>query len=562
MSLLPRTLALTCCLVSLPCALALPVASLAGEPDAVAAAAAPQAAAQPLPSDPELEAGGARIGEIIIIVDDVFETRPGKEWNALYRLANRLHATTDRETIEPQLLFRTGEPYVRRNLDETARILRGRRYFNDARVEPLRHNADNTVDVEVRVHDVWTLSPGISFGRSGGENRSSVELKDSNLFGWGKTLAIERATNVDRTSWLLNYDDSNLLGSWWRLALDFADSSDGHLHAVSLERPFYALRTPWSIGFAASDGVSIVSRYDQGSIVDQFEADRRAGEVYGGVLRKAENGWISRYLGGFRFERNLFAATATPLVGALPADRTLNFPWAGIEWLEDRFQTTSNLNQIGRTEDLNLGRSVRLTMGVADSVFGGDRTAIMFGARAAAGFDLGKDRYLLGAMRYAGRLESGELRDGRLALQSSFYLRHSDWSVFYAGLNGEFGSRLDSDRQILLGGDNGLRGYPLRFQAGSARALVTLEERFYTRWRPFELFQVGAAVFFDAGRAWGGDPVATSTAKVLKDVGFGLRFGTLRSGLGNVIHVDVAYPLDRAPGMDGVQIVVETKNSF
>jgi hemolysin activation/secretion protein len=186
----------------------------------------------------------------------------------------------------------------------------------------------------------------------------------------------------------------------------------------------------------------------------------------------------------------------------------------------------------------------------------------MFGARAAAGFDLGKDRYLLGAMRYAGRLESGELRDGRLALQSSFYLRHSDWSVFYAGLNGEFGSRLDSDRQILLGGDNGLRGYPLRFQAGSARALVTLEERFYTRWRPFELFQVGAAVFFDAGRAWGGDPVATSTAKVLKDVGFGLRFGTLRSGLGNVIHVDVAYPLDRAPGMDGVQIVVETKNSF
>ena len=39
---------------------------------------------------------------------------------------------------------------------------RGRRYFNDARVTPLRLNADNTVDVEVRVHDVWTLSPGFS----------------------------------------------------------------------------------------------------------------------------------------------------------------------------------------------------------------------------------------------------------------------------------------------------------------------------------------------------------------------------------------------------------------
>ncbi len=49
---------------------------------------------------------------------------------------------------------------------------------------------------------------------------------------------------------------------------------------------------------------------------------------------------------------------------------------------------------------------------------------------------------------------------------------------------------------------------------------------------------------------------------VLKDVGIGLRFGSLRSGLGNVIHVDLAMPLDPQPGMDGVQLVIETKRSF
>lgn len=535
---------------------------MSAEPDSALVPASPEASGQALPDHADLQAAGARIGNVTIIVDDVFEARPGKEWNALYRLANRLHATTDIETIEPQLLFKTGDAYDHAVLEETARILRGRRYFNEARVTPVRLNADNTVDVEVRVHDVWTLSPGFSYGRKGGANHSGVEIKDTNLFGWGKTLAFSRDSNVDRTSWLFNYNDPNLLGTWWTLGLDYADSSDGHLHGLSIGRPFYSLGTPWSVGFTGSDGLSTVSRYDRGVVVDQFDADRQVFEVNGGWKRATRQGWVSRYLGGIHYERNEYAPTALPLVGALPTDKTLAFPWAGIEWLEDNYDTTTNLNQIGRTEDLHLGRSLRVTVGVADSVFGADRTAVMLGGIAGAGVALGKHRYLLGDLTYTTRVEKGELTNSRLGAVASFYLRHSDWSVLYAGITGEVGRRLDLDQQVLLGGDNGLRGYPLRFQAGSARALLTLEERFYTKWRPFELFQVGAAVFFDAGKVWGDDPVAGPSLGVLKDVGFGLRFGSLRSGLGNVIHVDLAYPLDRTPGMDGMQVIVETKRSF
>ena len=60
----------------------------------------------------------------------------------------------------------------------------------------------------------------------------------------------------------------------------------------------------------------------------------------------------------------------------------------------------------------------------------------------------------------------------------------------------------------MLGGDNGLRGYPLRYQAGDDNALMTLEQRFYSNWQPLKLFNVGAAVFFDAGRTWGDDEFA------------------------------------------------------
>jgi hypothetical protein len=49
---------------------------------------------------------------------------------------------------------------------------------------------------------------------------------------------------------------------------------------------------------------------------------------------------------------------------------------------------------------------------------------------------------------------------------------------------------------------------------------------------------------------------------LLKDIGIGLRFGNSRSGLGNIIHVDLAFPLDGDSSIDDVQILVETKERF
>ena len=154
----------------------------------------------PVARDADLEQRGARIGHIAIQVDDVFET--GKRLAAPYRIANDLHISTHDATVQNQLLFHTGDKYDRRVLDETARILRAQRYLNEATIEPVRYNEDdNTVDVLVRVHDVWTLSPGLSFGRKGGENSTKVTFEDMNFLGLGKQLTFARSANVDRTAW-------------------------------------------------------------------------------------------------------------------------------------------------------------------------------------------------------------------------------------------------------------------------------------------------------------------------------------------------------------------------
>jgi hemolysin activation/secretion protein len=134
--------------------------------------------------------------------------------------------------------------------------------------------------------------------------------------------------------------------------------------------------------------------------------------------------------------------------------------------------------------------------------------------------------------------------------------------LLYVGLQTDLAKNLDPDHQMLLGGDNGLRGYPLRYQSGEGRWLFTAEQRWFTDWYPFRLINVGAALFFDAGRTWGDNPFGQPSLGLLKDVGVGLRLGNNRSALGNVLHIDIALPLDATGSIDKVQFLVKTYETF
>jgi outer membrane protein assembly factor BamA len=517
--------------------------------------------AAPAASDAVLEQRGARIRNIEIRVDDVFETR--SHLAAPYRIANDLHISTHDATVQNQLLFHAGDKYDRRVLDETARILRAQRYLNEASVEPVRYNEDdNTVDVLVRVHDVWTLSPGLSFGRKGGENSTKLTFEDMNFLGLGKQLTFARSANVDRTAWELGYVDPNLFGSWWQLAADYSALSDGSAKALSLERPFYALDTRWSAGGSAAHTLSDVSRYSLGHVVERLQMQERKFEIGGGFSAGLHDGWTTRYLGGIRYDAREFQPLPDQPAAAIPDDRVVAYPWFGWEAIEDQYVSTRNLDQIGRTEDVYLGLSAHLEAGFAAHALGSTHEGLILNGKVKAGADLGHEQYLIHSLGFGTRVEGDTLANASLDWSSRYYLRQSKHRVLFASVGGTVTSHRDPEEQLLLGGDNGLRGYPLRYQAGDALALVTLEQRFYTDWQPLKLVNVGAAIFFDAGRAWGQDPYAAAPVGWLKDVGLGLRLGSARSGLGNVLHIDLAFPLDRSSDIDSMQLLIETRRSF
>ena len=509
------------------------------------------------------ETSGAIVGSVTIKNGSIFDLQNPEEDKLLYRLANKAHVTTRPQVIAQQLLFKAGDKFSSQAVDESERILRSNRYIQDATVEPVR-NADGTVDISVSTTDTWTLSPKLSFSHSGGASRSSFGIKEMNLLGTGVGLEALYESDVDRDSKVLKVVDRHVGDSWYGLKAIYEDSSDGFTRYLDVGKPFYSMDSTSAHGFSFYDNDRVDSLYDRGEVAAQFRHQSNAQELYLGRSTGLKNGWSRRYTVGLGYDEHRFSEAADSIVPAtvMPADRKFIYPFIGIEVLQDKYDEATNFDQVARVEDRFVGTSLKARLGLANESFGSDRDAWLFNAGARTSFSKSKRSSLFLSADFATRWEAGELSNMTLTLDAKYYRRQSEKRLLFARVSGTYGRNLDLDQQLFLGGDNGLRGYPLRYQSGDKRALFTLEQRFFTDWYPFRLFHVGAAVFFDAGHTWGEGPFGTANDGLLKDIGAGLRLGNARSGLGRMIHVDVAYPLDGDSSISNVQFIVGLKQSF
>lgn len=510
-----------------------------------------------------LEAEGAVVGDISINNGSIFDLDNPEEDNWLYQLANKVHLKTRPGVIRQQLLFEPGDEFSSRVLDESERILRSNRYIQEASIRPVRIE-NGAADIEVDTSDTWTLTPDISFGHKGGESSAGFGLHETNLFGTGIQLGVSYKTNVDRDSTSIKYYDRHLGDSWYGLEALYADNSDGYTRRLAIDKPFYSLDSTDARGFSLLDNDQIESLYDRGEVLADYRHRAQSHEFHVGWSKGLNAGWARRYTTGLAYDEHNFLpadGSRTP-ISIVPEDRKLVYPFVGIEFMQDEFEKAENVDQINRTEDRYLGTLFSARLGYSSTAFGADRNAWLVNARARKGFGNFESSSLLLASDLDTRWETDGLQNFVLQASAKYYKRQSEKRLFYASLSGMYGHNLDIDNQLYLGGDNGLRGYPLRYQGGDKSALLTLEQRYFTDWYPFHLFRVGGAVFFDAGRTWGSSPVSTDSLGLQKDIGVGLRLGNTRLGANGMIHIDLAFPLDGDDSIKNVQLVIETKRGF
>ncbi|MFT3666898.1 hypothetical protein [Piscinibacter sp.] len=526
-------------------------------------ATAPARAEAP-PGFAELEARGARVGTITVHAGPIFDADNPDEDKALFRLANRLHVTTRPGVVARALLFASGEPLSARLIEESERLLRADRQFYDVAIRPVALHDDGTVDIEVATRDTWSFDPGLSVGHSGGETTGGFSVRDYNVLGTGTSIALGRAKDAERTSTEFEFSNERAFGTRAAFLLQHATRSDGRRHAVSLVRPFYALDARWSAGASVLDDTRIDRVYQAGDTVARYHRGERRAELFGALSPGLRDGWVQRWALGLGLRDDTYALDpelpAPPV--PLPEDRRLRAPFVRFELVEDRFERELNRNLIGRPEFFALGLAARVQVGKALPGLGSTRRPWLYGASVARGFEPGPGQRLMLQAQIDGEVGQGRVQRQRAGIKAQFYLPQSHRRLFYAALALDRLRRPELPDTLLLGADEGLRGYPLRYQSGTRRALFSAEQRFYTDLYVWQLFRVGGALFFDAGRAWGGDIVNPRDAGWLRDAGAGLRVVSVRSAFSNVLHVDLAVPIGAAANIRKVQLNLKTRASF
>ncbi len=492
------------------------------------------------------------IKRIDLQVGNIFDLKQKQQSKAFHKIANKLHVITKQSIVKRELLFQEGDVLDVRLLAETERFLRAKPYIKDAHIEPTQV-CGNEVTVAVVTRDNWTLTPGISYGRTGGVSKYTLELQEKNLFGLGKSLEFKYKKGLDRTQKSIKYNDDNLFGTRNRLDAIYEDNSDGKLKFINYYHPFFSLDSDKSWGVRYFDNQRITPLYDFGIISDEIGQDRQVFTLKYGRMFDRSSTTVQRYTLGFTSDKSRFYHSDAFPDTQIPSTRNYTYAWLGYEFFQENYIKRTNFNRMGRIEDVSLGNHLFATVGL------GNNSDFHYYISYSRGLMQRQKDVILLQSFWRGIKQKSQFINNTLNFNLKWHHWQSDNRSFFAALDVSKSHNLFAERRNYLGGDTGLRGYPLRYLNGDNRYLLTLEQRFFHHWYPLKTVKFATAVFLDSGSAWNNGQDHSN----LTNVGIGLRMVPTRTSSGQIIHMDFAYPLNKRGGIvDSWQFQLRTKHTF
>lgn len=504
-----------------------------------------------------LAAQGYGIGDVHIVVDNVFDLSDPAQQTWYARLADQLHVKTHPGVIRAQLLFKSGEPLNPRTIYESERRLRALKFLRAALILP-ESCTPHTVNLRVDVKDAWTLKLDFRFAHVGGQNSTQFLVTDANFLGSGKQLSLGHSADPQRSANQVIYQDPSLFGSYWQVNAAYEDLSDGHVRFFNVGQPFYEDQTPWSLAIGFLDQKENLNFYNQGTLAWNAVS----------TLQQHEFSWahLLNWSGDSGMRAGLVYSDSDYGYGVpqmqnpnlLPAPMLTPRRLAGLgatwEFFQDKYASYTNLKYIGRAEDYNLGWQVDAQAGAYGDGFGGNVSAPFYGVSVSWGGQVSGNTLLLASAYAQDRQQDGVSQNLLSNLTLTAYNQDLPWQTLVAHVQWDAVLRPDPESYLYIGGIQGLRGYPNYFAIGDRRWQATFADRIVTPWELWNLVQVGFVGFVDVAQIRQVSPPVWSPA--YSDAGLGLRFGITRSAFSNTVFVTVAWPLRGGPGVHGHEIVV------
>lgn len=495
--------------------------------------------------------------DIQITTEDIFDlSNENTHW--FQHVANSLNIVTLPETVANEVAFLKEKCDINDNdLAEVERYLRKLRYINTAKAEFLEDG-----NVAITTSDKWTLMPTLDFGRKGGVNKYTIGIKDHNLLGYGIDAEIGYFKDAQRSGYLLDigfpfFTGDNLYGT-----VTLADTDDGSLQGVSVVRPFVSFDTDNAFTFSVYRGDLSQQYFLSGQDYYSLNfSDRSALASWGTrIYRGADS--VFRMTYGVSYEQRTFSDLNSDFDVFAPRDREYFTPFVKVEYVQDHFRELSNVRLINQIEDFNFGWRFQTTLGVNVASRDHDESLFVADVEISKGTQLSPSMLLLSDLSLVSNVGSTSRSRYVMNLNNELFYTLSPAFGLYGAHHLTFSKNQFYDLPVVIGEENGVRGYPLEFQRGNSRVTLTGELRYYPNINIYDLFDVGAAVFVDAGRVYGTDDFEPQKAQWLSSVGLGARFYSRQAADANVIHVDVSFPMLGDDNVNNVEFMLSTKSSF
>ncbi len=481
---------------------------------------------------------GRPIGAITIDAQDIFDPSQSSENHWIHRLANKLHYQTKNPTVERKLLFTEGDSFSQRVLDESERLLRKQRYLADASISVTRI-CNEEVWVNVTTTDTWSTIPEISLSRVGGESQTKIALEEHNLLGLGQDLSFSYEKELGRVSRALSYQHNDWAGKHQSLKLELQNNEDGERYHFALSKPFIGLSDTYGWGVNSYIDRRSIDLYEAGEINETMGQRQQYLDINRRWSRGIKLGLLNRWTAGVRFDMHDFETVTDSQSEVAFEDRREIYPYISLGHLQEKFIKMRHVRQLTGVEDINLGNQYHVQLGYSARAWGSDNDALVLEANFQRGYRWSQKTLLLGDTWASTNLTSGKFEQLNIGAVAQLHRQLSDKDQIFVELLIDSQHAETADRQLTIGGDNGLRGYPLKAQNGNRLARLTLEIRHYPDWHPWHLLRFGAAFFADYGAAW---RAGSASPDWLWDLGVGLRLGSSRSSSGRVLHLDLAVP--------------------
>ena len=507
-----------------------------------------------------------KVASIAINNNTIFDESE-EDTMAIHHIANWLHITTKEGVIRERLPFKEGDVLDDDDLLEAERIIRSQAYIRDVRIS-FKESCDinEPAQVEIQTWDNWSLIPTLSFGRKGGENKLSIGIKEDNVLGTGIRARFKYNSDEQRTGYQFTLKSPFPYVPYSTVFLDFQDNDDGQLTHLEFDKPFYHLRTENMFNATFLQDKKTEDIFQNGLTRNSFNESSHLYALSGGWQLSQQDKQSTRLKFGYidnaaSFEPTIITDTNDALF--LPQDRSFQYPWVGLEYVERKFKTMTDVYLIKQTEDINLGWHHEVKLGIElNDVAANSNAGYHISLTSSKGYEL-FDGLLMLSGEGEGHFNTSNPDQFSMNGNIEYFKRYNDLIGLYARFSGTASNNAFFDQPITVGDDTGIRGYPLQYQHGDHQFSSSIEARFYTDYNLFKVLDLGFVGFADAGKAWGGEQAEyNETDALLTSIGVGMRLYSSRSSHKSVIHMDISKPFETSANVDSWQWRLQIKRSF